>query len=164
MLNRTSTRSAGLAAAMLASLVIVPVAVAMPDGQAVSPAPSVGRQLPPDRTDKIGVITHSPVVAAPDRVDKVGVILPGGIGVPDRIDGLGVVNAGPVGAPDRADQLGTVNGPGPVAVATVPSPSSGSSVLKDAPLLAAALFALALLGTIVALVSRRRGGPAALAS
>jgi hypothetical protein len=164
MLNRTSTRSAGLAAAMLASLVIVPVAVAMPESQALSQASSAGRQLPPDRVDGIGVITHSTVIAVPDRIDKVGVILPGGIGVPDRIDRIGVINTGTVAVPDRADLLGTVNGPGSVAVATVPGSSSGSSALSNAPAIAAALFALALLGTIVALLSRRRGGPAALAS
>jgi len=134
MSYRTSTRFAGLAAAMLASLVIVSVANARPVG------------LAPDRTDKIGVIT------------------PSTISVPDRTDKIGVITAGPVGAPDRADKLGTANGPGPVAVATAPSSSSDSLAWSDAPVLAAAIFAIALLATLGALIARKRSRPAALAS
>jgi hypothetical protein len=134
MSYRTSTRFAGLAAAMLASLVIVSVASARPVG------------LAPDRTDKIGVITPSTTT------------------VPDRMDKIGVLTAGPVGAPDRADQLGTANGPGPVAVASAPSSSSDSLAWSDAPVLAAAIFAIALLVTIGSLIAVKRNRSTALAS
>ena len=134
MSHRTSTRFAGLAAAMLASLVIVSVANARPMG------------LAPDRTDKIGVIT------------------PSTIGVPDRMDKIGVITAGPVGAPDRADKLGTANGPGPVSVAAALSSSSDSFAWSDTPVLAAAIFAVVLLVTIGSLIARKRTRPAALAS
>jgi hypothetical protein len=134
MSYRTSTRLAGLAAAMLASLVIVSVASARPVG------------LAPDRTDKIGVITPSTTT------------------VPDRMDKIGVITAGPVGAPDRADQLGTANGPGPVAVASAPSSSSDSLAWSDAPVLAAAIFAIALLVTIGSLIAVKRNRSTALAS
>jgi hypothetical protein len=134
MSYRTSTRFAGLAAAMLASLVIVSAANARPVG------------LAPDRTDKIGVITPSTIT------------------VPDRMDKLGVITAGPVGAPDRADKLGTANGPGPVAVTAAPSSSSHSSAWSDAPVVAAAIFAIVLLVTIGSLIARKRAGQAALAS
>jgi hypothetical protein len=72
MLNRTSTRSAGLAAALLASLVIAPTASALPGGQVVHSSPAT-RQLPPDRMDRLGVITAGPI-AVPDRVDRLGTI------------------------------------------------------------------------------------------
>src|ERR1041385_5790062 len=128
MSYRTSTRFAGLAAAMLASLVIVSVANAHPVG------------LTPDRADKIGVITPSTIT------------------VPDHMDKIGVITAGPVGAPDRADQLGTANGPGPVAVASAPSSSSDSFAWSDAPVMAAAIFGVVLLATIGLLIARRRTG------
>jgi hypothetical protein len=124
MTHSTSTRFAGLAAALLASLVIAPTASALPGGQVVHPSPAT-RQLPPDRIDKIGIVT-----------------------------------LGPVGAPDRADRLGTVNGPGSVAVASVPSSSSGSLTWSDLPVFAAAIFAVALLATIGSLIMRKRNGPA----
>ncbi len=130
MSHRTSTRFAGLAAAMLASLVIVSVANAGPIG------------LAPDRTDKIGVTTPSTIT------------------VPDRMDKLGVITAGPVGAPDRADQLGTAKGPAPVTVVAAPSSSSDSFGWSDAPVLAAAIFAVALLAAIGSLIARKRSGPA----
>jgi hypothetical protein len=141
MLNRTSTRSAGLAAALLASLVIAPTASALPGGQVVHPSPAT-RQLPPDRIDKLGVITVGPI-AVPDRVDKLGVIT-------DR----------PIAVPDRVDKLGTVNGPGSVDVASVPSSSSDSLTWSDLPVFAAAIFAVALLATTGSLMMRKRSGPA----
>ena len=135
MSYRTSTRFAGLAAAMLASLVIVSVANARP------------------------------VNLSPDRADKLGVVTPSTITVPDRMDKLGVITAGPVGAPDRADKLGTANGPGPVSVAAAPSSSSDSFAWSDTPVLAAsAIFAVVLLVTLGSLVARKRSGAAALAS
>jgi hypothetical protein len=135
MSYRTSTRFAGLAAAMLASLVIVSVANARPMG------------------------------LAPDRADKIGVITPSTITVPDRADKIGVITAGPVGAPDRADQLGTAKGPGPVSVVAAPSSSSDSFAWSDTPVLAAAaIFAVVLLVTVGSLVARKRTDSAALAS
>jgi len=144
MLNRTSTRSAGLAAALLASLVIAPTASALPGGQVVHSSPAT-RQLPPDRVDKLGVIGQG------------GIAVPT---VPDRVDKLGVTTAGPIAVPDRVDRLGTVNGPGSVAVASAPSSSSSSLTWSDLPVFAAAIFAIALLATIGSLMMRRRSGPA----
>jgi hypothetical protein len=144
MLNRTSTRSAGLAAALLASLVFTSVANARP-------AEFSHRNAQPQVT-----------ISVPDRVDRLGVIGQGGIAVPtvpDRIDKLGVITAGPIAVPDRVDKLGTVNGPGSVAVASVPS-SSSSSLWSDLPVFAAAIFAIALLATIGSLMMRKRSGPA----
>jgi hypothetical protein len=134
MTNRTSTGFAGLAAAILASLVIVSTADARPTG------------------------------LSPDRADKLGVVKPVTNTVPDRADRLGVINEGPISVPDRVDQLGTANGPGPVAVASVPASSSDSFDWATAPLIAAALFAVALLAAVASLVARKRSRPAALAS
>jgi hypothetical protein len=145
MLNRTSTRSAGLAAALLASLVFASVANARP-------AEFSHRNAVPQVT-----------ISVPDRVDKLGVIGQGGIAVPtvpDRVDKLGVTTAGPIAVPDRVDRLGTVNGPGSVAVASAPSSSSSSLTWSDLPVFAAAIFAIALLATIGSLMMRRRSGPA----
>ena len=80
MTHSTSTRFAGLAAALLASLVIAPTASALPGGQVVHSSPAT-RQLPPDRVDKLGVITAGPI-AVPDRVDQLGTVNgPGSVAV-----------------------------------------------------------------------------------
>src|SRR5262249_21612649 len=114
-------------------------------------------------TDKTGVNTQT-TIAVPDRVDKLGVIVSGPVGAPDRADKLGVIVSGPVVVPDRADLLGTDRGPGPVAVAAVPSSSSDSFAWNDAPVVAAAIFAVALLAAIGSLIARRRTDSTALAS
>jgi hypothetical protein len=163
MSHRTSIRSAGLAAAMVASLVIVPVASAYPDEQGARSTSIVGPQLSPDRADRLGVINQGPI-AVPDRVARLGVIAQGPIGAPDRVHTSVILSQGAIGAPDRADRLGTAGGPGPVAVVTVPSSSSGSFDWSEATVVAAAIFALALLATIGALALRRRNGPTAVAS
>ena len=149
MTHSTSTRSAGLAAALLASLVFASVANARP-AEFVS-----GSSQKSDATQV--------TISVPDRVDKLGVIGQGPIVVPDRVDKVGIITVGPISVPDRVDQLGTVNGPGPVAVATAPSSSSDSLTWSDTPVLAAVIFAIALLATIGSLMMRKRGG-AALAS
>jgi hypothetical protein len=112
MTHSTSTRFAGLAAALLASLVFASVANARPAEFSSS---------------------SSQKAAAPQVT---------------------------ISVPDRADRLGTVNGPGSVAVATVPSSSSGSLTWSDLPVFAAAIFAVALLATIGSLMMRKRSGPA----
>jgi hypothetical protein len=154
MTHSTSTRFAGLAAALLASLMFASVANARP------------AELSSNSTQK----SDSPqvTISVPDRVDKLGVIGQGGnavrdIAVPDRVDKVGIITLGPIAVPDRVDRLGTVNGPGSVAVATVPSSSSGSVTWSDLPVFAAVIFAIALLATIGSLMMRKRSG-AALAS
>jgi hypothetical protein len=129
MTHSTSTRFAGLAAALLASLVFASVANARP------------AELSSNLSQKSDATQVT-------------------ISVPDRVDKLGVITAGPIAVPDRVDQLGTVNGPGSVAVATVPSSSSGSLTWSDLPVFAAAIFAIALLATIGSLMMRKRSGTA----
>src|SRR5436190_11286017 len=168
MTYSTSTRFAGLAAAMLASLVMVSVANARPvnlnpNGTDQTGVNTQSTNSVPDRADGIGVIV-SGTVGAPDRADKLGVVVSGPVGAPDRADKLGVVTASPFAVPDRADLLGTVNGPGPVSVATVSSSSSDSFDGNNVPFAAAAIFALALLAAIGSLIVRKRTDPAALAS
>jgi hypothetical protein len=146
MTHSTSTRFAGLAAALLASLVFASVANARP------------AELSSNLSQKSDATQVT--ISVPDRVDKLGVIGQSDIAVPDRVDKLGVITAGPIAVPDRVDQLGTVNGPGSVAVATVPGSSSGSLTWSDLPVFAAAIFAIALLATIGSLMMRKRSGPA----
>jgi hypothetical protein len=136
MTTRTSTRIAGLAAALLASLVVAPTALAIPSASSVAngklvlqsdPAPSQ-RGLAPDRVDKIGVLTQ-----------------------------------GTVGIPDRVDRLGTTGGPGTVLVVSTSKPSTGSSTWNDAVVATAALFALTLLIALGTFAGRRRSRGVALA-
>jgi hypothetical protein len=146
MTNSTSTRFAGLAAALLASLVFASVANARP------------AELSSSSTQKSDATQVT--ISVPDRVDRLGVIGQGAIAVPDRVDKLGVITAGPIAVPDRVDRLGTVNGPGSVAVASVPSSSSSSLTWSNLPVFAAAIFAIALLATIGTLMMRKRSGTA----
>lgn len=163
MTNSTSTRFAGLAAALLASLVFASVANARPaELSSSSTQKSDATQVTisvPDRVDKLGVIGQG-AIAVPDRVDRLGVITAGPIAVPDRVDKLGVTTVGPIAVPDRVDRLGTVNGPGSVAVASVPSSSSSSLTWSNLPVFAAAIFAIALLATVGTLMMRKRSGTA----
>jgi hypothetical protein len=134
MTTRTSTRIAGLAAALLASLVVVPTALAIPTASSVANGKLVLQPAP------------SPRGLAPDRADK-----------------LGVLNQGTVAVPDRADRLGTTGGPGPVVVLSTSKPSTSSSTWNGAFVASAALLAITLLIALGMFVGRKRSGGIAVA-
>jgi hypothetical protein len=129
MTTRTSTRIAGLAAALLASLVVVPTALAIPTASSVANGKLVLQPAP------------SPRGLAPDRADK-----------------LGVLTQGTVGIPDRVDRLGTTGGPGPVTVLSISKPSTGSSTWNYVLVAAATLLAVTLLIALGTFVGRKRSG------
>jgi hypothetical protein len=134
MTNSTSTRIAGLAAALLASLVVVPTALAIPTQSSVANGKLVLQPAPTQRG------------LAPDRVDKIGVLTVGTVGIPDRVD-----------------RLGTTGGPGTVAVTSTAKPPAGSSRWNDMVVATAALFALTLVIALGTFIGRRRSGGIALA-
>jgi amino acid transporter len=134
MTTRTSTRLAGLAAALLASLVVVPTALAIPTASSVANGKLVLQQAPSQRG------------LAPDRADK-----------------LGVLTQGTVGIPDRVDRLGTIGGPGPVTVLSFSKPSTGSSTWTYVLVAAATLLAVTLLIALGTFVGRKRSGGIAVA-
>jgi hypothetical protein len=134
MTTSTSTRIAGLAAALLASLVVVPTALAIPTASSVVNGKLVLQPAPSQRG------------LAPDRVDKIGILA-----------------AGTVGIPDRVDRLGTTGGPGTVAVISTSKPPAGSSTWNDMVVATAALFALTVLIALGTFIGRRRSGGIALA-
>ena len=152
MTTRTSTRIAGLATALLASLVVAPTALAIPAAFSVANGKLVLQSDP----------APSQPVVVPDRVDKIGILTHGTTGIPDRVDRLGTIagrNTGAQSVPDRVDGLGSVRGP-----QIVPTPdrvSNGGSTLNwsYAAIGAALLMAAALLAVFTASVTgRRRGG------
>jgi hypothetical protein len=137
MTHRTSTRSAGLAAALLASLVFTSVANARPAEF------SQHRNVEPQVT-----------ISVPDRVDKLGVIGQGGIAVQS-----GSITSSVPTVPDRTDLLGTSRGPQLVQVPTATASAEGLSWTYGA-IGAAFLLAASLLVAyaVKSAGGRRRGG------